>query len=104
MGALHGIGNAVVVALFAGSWLLRAAAQQWQPGMWALVCSFAGVLLAAVTDWLGGELMERLGMGVDEGAGINAPVPCPGPRHGPGRPARPLPASRVSRHGAHRPK
>ncbi|WP_431922139.1 hypothetical protein [Nonomuraea jabiensis] len=27
----------------------------------------------AVTGWLGGELVDRLGVGVDEGAHVNAP-------------------------------
>ena len=35
--------------------------------------SFAGIALALVTGWLGGELVERLGVGVDEGANLNAP-------------------------------
>jgi hypothetical protein len=30
-------------------------------------------LLGAVTGWLGGELVDRLGIGVDEGANPNAP-------------------------------
>jgi len=29
--------------------------------------------LALVTGWLGGELVDRLGIGVYEGANINAP-------------------------------
>jgi uncharacterized membrane protein len=73
VGALHGVGNVVVVGLFAASWLLRAGAQDWEPGAAALVCSFVGVALAVVTGWLGGELVERLGVGVNEGAGVDAP-------------------------------
>jgi uncharacterized membrane protein len=73
VGALHGAGNVVVVGLFAVSWLLRAGAQDWEPGLWALVFSFVGLALAGVTGWLGGELVERLAVGVDEGAGIDAP-------------------------------
>jgi hypothetical protein len=30
-------------------------------------------LLAAVTGWLGGELVDRLSVGVDDGAHLNAP-------------------------------
>ncbi len=71
--ALHGAGNVVVVVLFAVSWLLRLGADNWRPGALALVCSFAGVALAGVTGWLGGELVERLGVGVDENAGVDAP-------------------------------
>jgi hypothetical protein len=29
--------------------------------------------LGAVTGWLGGELVDRLGIGVDDGANVNAP-------------------------------
>jgi len=73
VGLLHGAGNVVVVVLFAVSWLLRATADDWKPGVAALVCSFAGLVVGGITGWLGGELVERLGVGVDEGAGVNAP-------------------------------
>ena len=73
VGALHGLGNVLVVALFAVSWLLRAGAAGWKPGVLALVFSFAGAVLAGATGWLGGELVERLGVGVDSGADVNAP-------------------------------
>src|SRR2546423_947886 len=47
VGVLHGVGNVVVVVLFALSWLLRlVAGNGWRPGALALVCSFAGVALA----------------------------------------------------------
>jgi uncharacterized membrane protein len=73
IGALHGAGNVVVLALFAVSWALRAGADRWEPGALALVFSFAGVALAVFTAWLGGELVERLGVGVDRGADVDAP-------------------------------
>jgi uncharacterized membrane protein len=73
VGALHGLGNVVVVGLFAVSWLLRLGGTGWEPSALALVFGFVGVALAGVTGWLGGELVERLGVGVDEGAGIDAP-------------------------------
>jgi uncharacterized membrane protein len=72
IGALHGIGNVVVVVLFAVSWLLRGNAPQ-APGAPALVLSFAAGALALVTGWLGGELVDRLSVGVDEGANVDAP-------------------------------
>jgi len=77
IGTLHGVGNLVVVVLFAISWLLRAGADGWEPGVAALICSFAGVALSGVTGWLGGELVERLGVSVDEGADVNAPSSLP---------------------------
>lgn len=73
VGALHGVGNVVVVLLFALSWLLRMGAGDWHPTSLALVFSFAGVLLAGLTGWLGGELVDRLGVGVAEDAHVNAP-------------------------------
>jgi uncharacterized membrane protein len=72
IGLVHGLGNIVVVVLFAVSWLVRAGAA-WEPTVLALVCSFAAVMLAVVTAWMGGELVERLGVSVDEGAGLDAP-------------------------------
>jgi uncharacterized membrane protein len=45
----------------------------------ALVLSFAGAGLATLTGWLGGELVERLRVGVDEGAHVDAPNSLRGP-------------------------
>ena len=77
VGLLHGAGNVVVLLLFAGSLLLRwdspAAPLTRQPTTLALALSFAGFLLAGVTGWLGGELVDRLAVGVDEGAHLDAP-------------------------------
>jgi uncharacterized membrane protein len=72
IGALHGIGNVVVVLLFAVSWLMRSDAPQ-APGGFALLLSFVACGLALVTGWLGGELVDRLAVGVDEGAHVDAP-------------------------------
>ena len=58
--------------LFVGSWLLRRP-EPLNPSMIAYVLSFAGAGLALLTGWLGGELVERLGVGVDDGANLNAP-------------------------------
>ena len=72
IGLLHGAGNLVVVLLFVGSWLLRRN-DLTAPDLLALVLGFAGAGLALVTGWLGGELVDRLGVGVDEGAHLNSP-------------------------------
>lgn len=72
IGAIHGVGNLLVVALFAGSWLLRTETPN-NPQMLALALSFSGCVLSAITGWLGGELVVRLGVGVDTGANLNAP-------------------------------
>lgn len=84
IGALHGIGNVIVVGLFAASWLLRRDDPRFVETV-AYILSFAAVSLALVTGWLGGELVDRLGVGVDEGAHVNAPsslsgMPASSPR------------------------
>lgn len=72
IGALHGIGNVAVVALFGISWLLRYS-NAGLPDTAAFLLSIAGVALALVTGWLGGELVDRLAVGVDDGAHLDAP-------------------------------
>jgi uncharacterized membrane protein len=72
VGLWHGLGNVVVVGLFALSWLLRMGHAS-EPGAVPVVLSVVGVLLALVTAWLGGELVERLRVGVDEGAHLDSP-------------------------------
>jgi uncharacterized membrane protein len=73
IGIVHGGGNVIVVGLFALSWLVRLTATDYEPGPLAYVLSFAAVGLALVTAWLGGELVHRLGIGIDEGANLDAP-------------------------------
>jgi uncharacterized membrane protein len=72
IGALHGLGNVVVLLLFAASWWMRSTAPS-DPSAFALTLSFTGVALVLVTGWLGGELVDRLAVGVDQGANVNAP-------------------------------
>jgi uncharacterized membrane protein len=72
IGRVHGLGNVVVVVLFLTSWWLRRPAPREPSGL-ALTFSFLGVALAAVTAWLGGELVERLGVAVHDGAHLDAP-------------------------------
>lgn len=91
VGLLHGGGNVLMVLLFAGSWLLRSDATAAPPAL-AYVFSFAGGGLAAISGWLGGELVGRLGVGVDDGAHLDAPSSLSG------RPA----VERANVHGASR--
>lgn len=72
IGAVHGAGNVVVVVMFALSWLMRAGAPG-APGVLALALSFCAGGLALFTGWLGGELVDRLAVGVDDGAHVDAP-------------------------------
>ena len=72
IGLVHGLGNVLVLLLFIGSWVLRRDLPE-QPETAALVLSFAGAGISLLTAWLGGELVDRLGVGVDDGAHLNAP-------------------------------
>lgn len=81
IGMAHGLGNVVIVALFAVAWLLRRD-EPAAPTTLTLVLEALGVLGVLVTGWLGGELVDRLGVGVDPGAHLDAPSSLSG------RPAR----------------
>ena|SRR5215831_19399319 len=72
VGAVHGLANFAVILLFAASWYLRRIAPA-APDTPALTLSFLGGGLALFSGWLGGELVDRLSVGVDEGANVDAP-------------------------------
>jgi uncharacterized membrane protein len=74
VGLVHGLGNVAVLVLFGVSWWLRRdATPNYAPGAIEALLSFMGFGLALLTGWLGGELVERLGVAVHEGAHLNAP-------------------------------
>jgi uncharacterized membrane protein len=73
IGAIHGIGNVVAVVLFAGALYLRTDELQYFASDGALTLEVIAFLMLSVTAWLGGELVDRMGVGVDEGAHVNAP-------------------------------
>jgi len=72
IGRLHGLGNVVVLLLFGTSWFLRRD-QPGDPSIFAVVLSALGFSLAGMTGWLGGELIDRLGVGVHDNANLDAP-------------------------------
>ncbi len=72
IGTMHGAGNVVVVLLFAASWILRRDSPA-DPGTLPVILSAVGAALGGITGWLGGELVDRLGVGVDDGAHLDAP-------------------------------
>lgn len=73
VGMWHGIGNVVVVALFALSWWFRYSDPAYEPGTVAFILALVGVGIGAVTGWMGGELVNRMGVSVDPGAHLDAP-------------------------------
>jgi uncharacterized membrane protein len=60
-----------VMLLFFVSWLARY--DRPEVTMGAFVLALCGASLALVTGWLGGELVDRLGVGVHETHDLNAP-------------------------------
>lgn len=73
IGVSHAAVNLAVILLFAAIWAVRMAANERGAGgaIFAIeVVALAGVGLGA---WFGGELVDRLGVGVDTNAGLNAP-------------------------------
>lgn len=73
VGLLHGGVNAAVLVIFLGSLYFRHQQPSAIPGGPALGLSFVAFALALVGGWLGGELVERLGIAVHTGAHPNAP-------------------------------
>lgn len=72
VGLWHGAGNLVVVALFILSWILRRDNPELPP-TGAIVAALFGVVITVGTAWLGGELVNRMAVGVDDGAHLDSP-------------------------------
>jgi uncharacterized membrane protein len=72
IGAFHGVGNLVVVTMFLISFLLRMRSPQYLPDLLPLVFGLVGGGISLVTAWLGGELVYRLHVAVDDDANLNA--------------------------------
>ena len=73
VGTLHGVGNLVVAGLFAVVVILRANEPAQALTSVALALEIAAFILLGVTGWLGGELVDRLGIGVSPHAHPDAP-------------------------------
>jgi uncharacterized membrane protein len=82
IGLLHGLSNVIVVAAFAFVWMMRSRMETPVPTMNTFIIEAAALVLGAIAGWLGGELVDRLGVGVDDGASLDAPSSLSG------RPAR----------------
>jgi uncharacterized membrane protein len=82
IGLLHGGANVVVVLIFAVVWLMRKDIPEMLPSTTLFLLEVVALVLGSVGGWLGGELVDRLGVGVDDGAHLDAPSSLSG------RPAR----------------
>jgi uncharacterized membrane protein len=72
IGLWHGLGNVAVLALFMLSWVLRRENPALPP-TGAIVAGLSAIVLAVITAWLGGEMVYRLGVGVEGGAHLDSP-------------------------------
>jgi len=68
IGLLHGATNGVVLVLFLISWLVRMDNADHRAGTGSFVVEVLAVALSGGAAWFGGELVDRLGIGVDEDA------------------------------------
>jgi uncharacterized membrane protein len=82
IGLLHGGSNVIVVVIFAAVWWMRGNTPDLTPTTTLFFLELVALALGAVAGWLGGELVDRLAVGVDDGAHLDAPSSLSG------RPAR----------------
>jgi len=82
IGLLHGGSNVIVVVIFALVWLMRGNEPDMSPTTNLFLLEVVGLALGSVAGWLGGELVDRLAVGIDDGAHLDAPSSLSG------RPAR----------------
>lgn len=73
IGVFHALANVAVLALFVVAAVLRWDNASYYVSTPALVLELVAFALGGVSGWLGGELVDRLGIGVHEGAHPNAP-------------------------------
>ena len=72
IGLLHGLTNVVLVVLFLVSWVMRRP-DPAAPELLAIILGFVAVALSFLSGWLGGELVYRMNVAVDEGAHTDSP-------------------------------
>ncbi|HEY0700878.1 MAG TPA: DUF2231 domain-containing protein [Micromonospora sp.] len=68
----HALINTGVLLLFAGAWAVRATAEYRSAGAGLLAIELVALVGAGFGAWFGGELVDRLGVGVDPDADLNA--------------------------------
>ncbi|WP_446218001.1 DUF2231 domain-containing protein [Micromonospora sp. IBHARD004] len=73
VGLAHAAANVAVILLFAAVWVVRLNADSRAAGGALIAIEVVAVAILGVSAWLGGELVDRLGVGVDAQADLNAP-------------------------------
>ncbi len=72
VGLFHAGANVVVISLFFISWITRTGRYDHAPTWAQAILEVIAVGVLLVAGWLGGELVDHLGIGVDDGANANA--------------------------------
>jgi uncharacterized membrane protein len=73
VGLWHAGANVLMLVLFAASWYLRRNVAGHAPYTTTLILATVAMAIGGVSGWLGGELVDRLGIGVTPGAHVDAP-------------------------------
>ncbi|SCL17050.1 DUF2231 domain-containing protein [Micromonospora inyonensis] len=68
----HAAANLAVILLFAAVWAVRFNAESRAAGGALIAIEVVALAILGVSGWLGGELVDRLGVGVDPEAGLDA--------------------------------
>ncbi|NLU79770.1 DUF2231 domain-containing protein [Micromonospora sp. HNM0581] len=68
----HAAANVAVILLFAAVWAVRLNADSRGAGGALVAIEVVALGILGVGGWLGGELVDRLGVGVDRDAGLDA--------------------------------
>lgn len=89
VGIFHALTNVTVLVLFVVAGLLRMDRDYYFVTGTILAIELVAFALAGLGGWLGGELVDRLGIGVHEGAHPNAPSSLDDPRKVPPSSAAP---------------
>jgi uncharacterized membrane protein len=69
---IHAVAADSGINLFLASWALRRKNPE-NPPLKALLLSALGGLVLGLVGWMGGELVQRMGVGVSPGANLDAP-------------------------------
>ncbi|MFU8854686.1 DUF2231 domain-containing protein [Micromonospora sp. SL1-18] len=73
VGLTHAVANLAVILLFAAVWVVRLGAESRAAGGALIAIEVVALAILGISAWLGGELVDRLGVGVDPEADLNAP-------------------------------
>jgi len=80
IGVWHALSNVLAILGFAFVFWMRYSSGQLAASTGLFTIEVMALIVGAVGGWLGGELVDRLGVGVDSGANLDAPNSMSGRR------------------------